>query len=169
MSEERAFEINKIYTKDISSESPNTPAIHQQNWQPEINLNLGNQSTCVSEENGLYEVTLTLTVTAKIEDKVAYVIEVMQAGLFTVKGFDSAQRGHILGAAIPNILFPYARETISALSQKAGFPAMLLNPLDFNALYQQHLQQQAEANKTDASDTAASESTPQADDKPTTH
>lgn len=139
---EQQFEINRIYVKDVSTEAPNTPAVFQMAWEPEINLNLANDVTEL-EEN-LFEVSLTLTVTATLEDKTAYIIEVEQAGIFTVMGFEDEQQGFIIGAMIPNILFPYARETISTLSQKAGFPPMLLNPIDFNGLYQQHLQSQME-------------------------
>lgn len=135
---EPVFEINKIYTKDISSESPNSPDILKAAWEPEISLNLGNNSSKLPEE-GLYEVSLTLSVTATLGEKTAYIIEVEQAGIFTINGFDEEQQAYIIGALVPNILFPYARETISTLSQKAGFPSMLLNPIDFNGLYQQHL------------------------------
>lgn len=136
------FEINKVYTKDVSSEAPNSPEIHKEEWEPEINLNLGNNARELADD-GLYEVSLTLSVTATLGDKTAYIIEVEQAGIFTISGFDEEQRAYVIGALVPNILFPYARETISTLSQKAGFPSMLLNPIDFNGLYQQHLAQAA--------------------------
>lgn len=138
---EQQFEINRIYVKDVSTEAPNTPAVFQMAWEPEIDLNLANEVTEL--EKGIFEVSLILTVTATLEDKTAYVIEVDQAGIFTVLNFEEEQQGFIIGAMIPNILFPYARETISTLSQKAGFPPMVLNPIDFNGLYQQHLQNQA--------------------------
>lgn len=136
------FEINKIYTKDVSSEAPNSPEIHKEEWEPEISLNLGNNARDLSED-GLFEVSLTLSVTATVGEKTAYIIEVEQAGIFTINGFDEEQHAYVMGALVPNILFPYARETISTLSQKAGFPSMLLNPIDFNGLYQQHLEQAA--------------------------
>ncbi len=150
---EQQFEINRIYVKDVSTESPNAPEIFQVSWEPEINLNLNNSARALDEDKGLYEVSLTLTVTATLEEQTAYVIEVEQAGIFTLQGFEQEQQAYVIGAMIPNILFPYARETISSLSQKAGFPAMLLNPIDFNGLFQQHLQSQAqqgdEANAAD--------------------
>lgn len=140
---EQQFEINRIYVKDVSTEAPNTPEIFQHAWEPEIGLNLANNARPLDEDEELFEVSITLTVTATLpEDKTAYVIEVEQAGIFTVKGFEDGQKGYVLGAMVPNILFPYARETISALSQKAGFPPMLLNPIDFNGLYQQHVESQ---------------------------
>lgn len=138
---EQQFEINRIYIKDLSSEAPSTPEIFMENWEPSINLTLGNSSTELDEENGIYEVSLTLTVTAEIGEKTAYMVEIEQAGIFTVVGFDEAQLAYVIGALIPNILFPYARETISSLSQKSGFPPILLQPIDFNTVYQQHLQQ----------------------------
>lgn len=143
---EQQFEINKIYTKDISAESPSAPEIYKLPWEPEINLNLGNNAQQL-EEDGLFEVTLVLTVTATLEGQTAYVIEVEQAGIFTLVGFAEEQQAYMIGAMIPNILFPYARETISSLSQKAGFPPMLLNPIDFNGLFQQHLEERAAAEK----------------------
>ncbi len=138
---EQKFEINKIYTKDISSEAPNNPEIFKNNWEPNINLNLGNGVNKLPEE-GSFEVVIKLTVTAKVGDDVAYLIEVEQAGIFTVVGFEEAQQNFMLGAMAPNILFPYARELISTLSQKAGFPPILLNPISFESLYQQHMEQQ---------------------------
>ncbi len=145
---EQQFEINRIYVKDISTESPHSPEIFQVSWEPEINLNLNNSARALDEDKGLYEVSLTLTVTATLGEQTAYVIEVQQAGIFTLKGFEQEQQAYVIGAMIPNILFPYARETISTLSQKAGFPAMLLNPIDFNGLFQQHLQSQAQQGNT---------------------
>lgn len=150
---EPQFEINKIYTKDISVETPNAPEIYKAEWQPEIDLQLGNHLQALEEE-GLYEISLTLTVTAELADKVAYIVEVEQAGIFTVEGFEEEHQAYIMGAIIPNILFPYARETISTLTQKAGFPAMLLNPIDFNSMYQHQLQEAAEAAAENSEDTS---------------
>lgn len=147
---EQQFEINKLYTKDISAESPSSPEIYKLTWEPEINLNLENNVQKL-EEDDLFEVTLGLTVTATLGEQTAYVIEVEQAGIFTIAGFSEEEQAYMIGAMIPSILFPYARETISSLSQKAGFPPMLLNPIDFNGLFQQHLNEQAAANKETAS------------------
>ncbi len=139
---EQHFEINRVYVKDVSVEAPNTPEVFTLEWDPEVNINLSNAANEIDGDGALFEVSLTLTVTAELGDKTAYVVEVEQAGIFTLQGFDDEQKGYLIGAVVPNILFPYARETISSLSQKAGFPPMLLNPIDFNALYQQHLQEQ---------------------------
>lgn len=141
---EQQFEINRVYIKDLSTEAPNTPEIFKKNWEPEINLKLDNNLQKLEEE-GLYEISLTVTVTATIEEQNAYVVEVEQAGIFTIDGFEEEQTAYIIGALVPNILFPYARETISSLTQKAGFPPMTLNPIDFNALYQQYVNEQGDA------------------------
>ncbi len=140
---EQQFEINRIYIKDLSSEAPHTPEIFKMDWEPEVNLKLDNNIKKLEEE-GLFEVSLTVTVSATVKEKTAYVVEVEQAGIFTIEGFEDAQASYIVGALIPNILFPYARETISSLTQKAGFPPMTLNPIDFNSLYQQHLNEETE-------------------------
>ncbi len=138
---EQKFEINKIYTKDVSSEAPNNPEIFKAGWEPNINLNLTNGINKLPEENS-FEVVIKLTVTAKVGEQIAYIIEVEQAGIFTVSGFEEAQQNYMLGAMAPNILFPYARELISSLSQKSGFPPILLNPISFESLYQQHMENQ---------------------------
>lgn len=137
---EPQFEINRIYIKDLSVETPNSPEIFKHAWEPEVNLQLDN--ALQELEDDLYEVSLTVTVTATIKEKTVYVVEIEKAGIFTLKGFDNQQKSYLIGAMIPNILFPYARETISSLTQKAGFPPMLLNPIDFNAIYQQQVEEQ---------------------------
>lgn len=144
---EQKFEINKIYTKDISSEAPNNPEIFKTPWEPNINLNLTNGINKLPEDDS-YEVVIKLTVTAKVGEQTAYLIEVEQAGIFTIIGFEETQQNFMLGAMAPNILFPYARELISTLSQKSGFPPILLNPISFESLYQQHLENQ-KANNDD--------------------
>jgi len=138
--QQQQFSIQRIYTKDISFETPNSPAIFTSQWQPEVNVELGSGATRL-EEN-VYEVALTLTVTCKANDKTAYLVEVKQAGIFIVSGFEQAQLNGMLGSYCPNILFPYAREVISSLVTKGGFPQLLLAPINFDALYAQHLAQQ---------------------------
>jgi preprotein translocase subunit SecB len=141
------FTIQKIYIKDVSFETPNSPAIFAQaKWEPEVSVQLN--SRAVTLENDMHEVVLSITVTAKIEDKTAYLVEVQQAGVFHADGFEDAQMNHLLGSFCPNILFPYAREAVSDLVTRGGFPQMLLAPVNFDALYAQHMQQQqAEAQK----------------------
>jgi preprotein translocase subunit SecB len=141
MSEEntKEFGIQKIYVKDVSFETPNSPAIFRDQWQPDINLQLNNNTKTI-EEN-IHEVILTLTVTAKLGEKTAFLIEVQQAGIFNIKGYTEQEMGAMAGAYCPNILFPYARETISDVVTRGGFPQLLLAPINFDALYQQHVQQ----------------------------
>ena len=144
---EREFQIQKIYLKDVSFETPNTPAIFQQKWEPEINLQLGNSAVTLGEN--VHEIVLTVTVTAKLGEETAYLCEIKQAGIFTITGYTDQDMGAMAGSYCPNILFPYAREAISDLVVKGGFPQMLLAPVNFDALYQQHLQQaQTEASTT---------------------
>jgi len=146
MSEEQAqqqFAIQKIFVKDVSFESPNAPAVFTEGeWKPEVNVQINTETKTISE--GLHEVTLTITVTAKQLEKTAFLVEVKQSGIFQMSGFDQEQMGGMLGAYCPETLFPYAREAISDLVIKGGFPQMLLSPVNFNALYMQHQQQQAQ-------------------------
>ncbi|HXH02951.1 MAG TPA: protein-export chaperone SecB [Candidatus Competibacteraceae bacterium] len=134
------FEIQKLYLKDASLETPNSPFVFTQQWQPEISLQLATQTSQVADD--LHEVVLRLTVTAKLGDKTAYLVEVQQAGLFTLLNFPTEQMGPMLGAYCPNILFAYAREAVDNLVAKGGFPALALKPVNFDALYLQHLQAQ---------------------------
>lgn len=134
------FAIQRIYTKDISFETPNSPAIFTEKWEPNVNVDLNSSGNRLGE--GLYEVTLSLTVTAKLGEKTAYLAEVQQAGIFALGGFSEQELGGVLHSFCPNILFPYAREVISDLVSKGSFPQLLLAPINFDALYAQHLQQQ---------------------------
>ncbi|WAR45229.1 protein-export chaperone SecB [Methylomonas rapida] len=136
---EKQFAIQKIYTKDISFETPNSPKVFTQKWEPALDLNLGTHVEPL--ENSMYEVALSITVTVKIGDTVAYLVEIKQAGIFTIAGFSEQEMGPMLGSFCPNILFPYAREVISDLVSKGGFPQLILAPVNFDALYMQHLQQ----------------------------
>ncbi len=137
------FDIQKVYIKDVSLETPNSPAIFNEQWQPQSEVRLETGATPLTQE--LFEVVLTVTVTSKLGDRTAYLAEVQQAGLFTLKGFDDAQMGHMLHAFCPNILFPFAREELASLIGKGGFPPLLLNPINFDGLYMQRLQQQQAA------------------------
>jgi preprotein translocase subunit SecB len=142
MAEEQAkqFVIQKIYIKDVSFETPNSPMVFTQKWEPKVEFNLASNAQAL--ENGLFEVSLTVTVTVKLEDKTAYLAEVTQAGVFTIAGFEEQEMAPMIGSYCPTILFPFAREVVSDLSVKGGFPPMLLAPVNFDALYMQHLQQQ---------------------------
>ncbi len=143
-SEEQQFAIQKIYLKDVSFESPNSPqAFTGSEWQPQINVQLNSSHRVVSDNT--YEVLLEVTVTAKYNEKTAFLAEVKQAGIFTMSGFPKDNLAGMLGAYCPETLFPYAREAVSDLISKGGFPQLLLAPVNFNALYSQQIQQQAEA------------------------
>lgn len=136
---EKHFAIQKIYTKDISFETPNSPKIFTLNWEPALELNLGTKVETLEES--MYEVTLRITVTVKIGDNTAYLVEIDQAGIFALTGFSEEEMGPMFGSFCPNILFPYAREAISDLVSKGGFPQLILAPVNFDALYMQHMQQ----------------------------
>jgi preprotein translocase subunit SecB len=139
-STERLFNIQKIYIKDVSFETPNSPEIFTLAWgEPKVEFNLSSSAQQIQE--GVFEVSLTVTVTVKIEQKTAYLVEITQAGIFSASGFQNEEIGHLLGSYCPNLLFPYAREAVSDLVGKGGFPPMLLAPVNFDALYAQHIQQ----------------------------
>jgi preprotein translocase subunit SecB len=143
---EQQFVIQKIFLKDVSFESPNAPAVFGDDngaWQPEINVQINSANKSVGQD--LYEVVLTITATAKQNKKTAFLVEVKQAGLFTMSGFPEENIAGMLGAYCPETLFPFAREAVSTLVTNGGFPPLLLTPVNFNALYTQHLQQQQAA------------------------
>lgn len=146
MAENQTFDIQRIYIKDSSFESPNTPAIFREEWQPEVSIDLQTKSQIL--EADAHEVVLTVTVTAKKQDKTVFLVEVKQAGIFGIKGFNKDQLGHMLGSFCPNILFPYAREAISDISVRGGFPPLYLTPVNFDMLYAQHLEQQKQTDDT---------------------
>lgn len=137
--EQPKFQIQKIYIKDVSFESPHAPGIftETQAWQPEINLQLNAETKPLGED--LYEVTLSVNVTAKQGEQTAFLVELKQAGIFTLSGFEQAAMGQMLGSYCPNLLFPFAREAISDFVGKGGFPQLLLAPINFDALYAQHM------------------------------
>ena len=144
---EKQFSIQKIYTKDMSFETPNSPQIFTEQWEPSVDFNLG--SNVQPLENGLYEVALAVTITVKSGEKIAYLVEVNQAGIFTLAGFSDEEMGPMVGSFCPNILFPYAIEAITDLVTKGGFPQLLLAPVNFDALYAQHIQAQQQVPSTE--------------------
>jgi len=137
---QQQFALQRIYTKDISLESPSTPGIFRKQWQPQLSVDLGTKSDKI-DDNGNYEVVLTITITAKVEEETAFLIEVQQAGIFFINGFAPEELRRIVGTAAPNILFPYARECVDGLCVKGGFPPVMLAPVNFDAMYQQALAQ----------------------------
>lgn len=136
------FSIEKIYVKDLSLEIPNAPQIFLEREQPQIEVQLHTEGGAIGE--GIFQVTLTVTVTAKLGERTMFLAEAGQAGIFQIRNVPEADIQPIMGIACPNILFPYARETISDLVNRAGFPTVLLAPVNFEALYQQRTQQQAQ-------------------------
>jgi preprotein translocase subunit SecB len=151
--EEQEFAIHKIYVKDVSFESPNSPKIFTQDWNPETNVQINTQAQVLEE--GLFDVELTLTVTAKVGENTAFLVEIKQAGIFQAKGFPEAQMGHLLGSYCPNLLFPYARAAISGLVSGGGFPDLALAPINFDALYAQHVEKMQKEAGQDAPQGAA--------------
>lgn len=137
---EKQFSIQKIYTKDLSFETPNSPKIFTEKWEPSVDFNLATNATPL--DSTFFEINLTVTITVKCANTTAYLIEVNQAGIFALSGFTDQEMGPMVGSFCPNILFPYAREVVSDLVSKGGFPQLLLSPVNFDALYHQHLQQQ---------------------------
>ena len=141
---QQQFIIQKIYCKDISFETPNSPQMFTEKWEPELKVDLHTAVNPLAEH--VYEVVLTVTVTVKVGEKTAFLAEVEQAGIFNITGFEKAQLDAMLGSYRPNILFPYVREVVSELVNKGGFPQLILQPVNFDAVYQQQLQhRQAQA------------------------
>ncbi len=140
------FVLQRIYIKDLSFEAPSSPSIFLETWQPAIELEVQNQANELGSDN--YDVLMKLKVTAKLGDKVAYLVEVQQAGIFTIKHTSPEQLKGIFGALCPTILFPYAREAISNIVTHGGFPQLLLAPINFDALYLEQLSREKTASST---------------------
>ncbi len=137
------FSIEKIYVKDLSIEVPNAPQIFLERETPGIEVQIQNAAKAIGE--GMFEVALTVTVNAKQEEKAFFLVEVVKAGIFQIRNVPEQDMEPILAVACPNILFPYARETISDAINRAGFPPVILAPVNFEALYQQRLMEQQQA------------------------
>lgn len=146
--------LQKIYVKDASVEVPLAPQVFTRQWQPQLDVEVNTDAKLI--ENDVFHVVLAVTVTAKLGNDVAFLIEAHQAGVFSVRGFPNEdERRAVLGAYCPNLLFPFARETIADLAQRAGFPQLLLQPINFEALYLEHLKKRAQAEKTGAAASTA--------------
>ncbi|MFT7374044.1 MAG: preprotein translocase subunit SecB [Oleiphilaceae bacterium] len=138
------FALQRIYVKDLSFESPNSPQVFQKQWKPEVKMDLSTKHKLVAEN--LYEVVISVTLTVSVEDMTAYIVEVQQAGIFAVQGIEGAQLAQALNAFCPNLLFPYLRETIDTTVIKGSFPAIMLAPVNFDAIFSQAMiQKQKEA------------------------
>ena len=136
------FGVQKIYVKDISFETPNSPMVFQEEWTPTVNMDIANSASRIAED--LCEVVLSVTITVTSEEKTMYLVEAQQAGIFHISGFPDEVTGRMLATACPNILFPFAREMIADLVTRGGFPQLLLAPVNFDALFMQKMQQDAE-------------------------
>jgi preprotein translocase subunit SecB len=136
------FNIQRIYTKDISFESPNAPAIFTKEWKPEIKLDIDTTTNTI--ETNVYEVVLSVTVTATVNDETAFLCEVQQAGIFAIADMPDQNKAHMLGSFCPTTLFPYARETISNLVNRGTFPALNLAPVNFDAIFAAYMQKRAQ-------------------------
>lgn len=136
------FNIQRIYTKDISFETPNSPVIFQKEWKPEIKLDLDTRSNKINENT--YEVVLAVTVTATLGEETAFLCEVQQAGIFMIGEMPEQNIAHTLGAFCPNMLFPYARETVANLVNRGTFPQLNLAPVNFDAIYAAYVQKRAQ-------------------------
>ncbi len=138
--EQPEFIIQRVYIKDLSLETPHSPQAFKEEWKPELNLQFTMNAVDIGAND--HEVVLKITVTAKSNDKTLFLVEVNQSGLFTLKGFNDDQIHQIKNITCPTILFPYAREAISDLVGRAGFPPLYLAPVNFEALYTQQMQEQ---------------------------
>ncbi len=141
---EAQFMIQRLYVKDCSYEAPGVPQVFQQKWEPELSLDINTVHSQL--DTGVYEVVLTVTATVKNSNAVAFLSEVKQAGIFTINGTVPEQLQHLLGSFCPNILFPYAREAITAHVIRGSFPQLILAPINFDALFmkqQEELQKKA--------------------------
>jgi preprotein translocase subunit SecB len=141
--EQPVFGIEKLYVKDLSLEVPNAPQIYLEREAPQVEIQLGTSGSGVGD--GAYEVVLTVTVTATLEDKTVFLVEVGQAGIFRIMNVPNEQIEPLIAVACPNILFPFAREAVSDAVTRAGFQPIVLQPVNFEAMYMQRLQQQAAA------------------------
>lgn len=137
------FGIEKLYIKDLSVEVPHAPEIYLERETPQVEIQLGTAGRGLGD--GAYEVVLTVTVTAKLEDRTVFLVEIGQAGIFRIVNVPDEQVEPLIAVACPNILFPYAREAVSDAVTRAGFAPIVLQPVNFEAMYMQRLQEQAPA------------------------
>jgi len=139
---QQQFAVQRLYVKDVSFEAPQGAAVFTKQWQPEVQVDLNTKNSKIADDQ--FEVVLTVTITAKLDGEVAFLIEAQQAGLFMVQGLDDNQLRQALGIMAPNLLFPYVREVIDNMAIKGGFPAIGLQPVNFEALFVQAQQQAAQ-------------------------
>ncbi len=142
------FGIQRLYVKDLSWESPKAPEVFLQDWKPELHMDLGTQSARLDDEH--HEVVLTVSVKVQMGEDVVFLVEVQQAGIFMAKGFKDEELKPMLGSFCPSVLYPYAREAVTDLVVRGGFPQLYLAPVNFDALYHQHEQQEQAKDKQEA-------------------
>ena len=140
------FAIQRTFIKDLSFETPMGVKVFTQAFQPKVKMDVNTRGNLIAES--VHEIVLTLTITAKVEENTAYIVELQQAGIFAINGFQEEQMSHVLGAVCPNFLFPYAREAVDSLVVKGGFPPLSIAPIDFDAIFRQS---QANADQTSQS------------------
>ena len=145
MSDEQqpVFNIEKLYVKDLSVEVPNAPAIYLEREAPQMDVNMSSESHALNDD--MYQSSITVTITAKAGDKVMFLVECTQGGIFRIQNVPQDQLPMVLGIGCPNIVFPYLRETVSDVVTRAGFPPLILNPVNFEALFLQQQAQQQQA------------------------
>ena len=129
------FAIQRTFIKDLSFETPMGVKVFTQAFQPKVKMDVNTRGNSIAE--GVHEIVLTLTITAKVEGDTAYIVELQQAGIFAINGFPKEQMAHVLGAVCPNFLFPYAREAVDSIVVKGGFPPLSIAPIDFDAIFRQ--------------------------------
>ena len=129
------FAIQRTFIKDLSFETPMGVKVFTQAFQPKVKMDVNTRGNSIAE--GVHEIVLTLTITAKVEENTAYIVELQQAGIFAINGFPKEQMAHVLGAVCPNFLFPYAREAVDSIVVKGGFPPLSIAPIDFDAIFRQ--------------------------------
>lgn len=139
------FQLQRIYLKDVSFEAPRAPEVFRQEWKPEVNLEVNHAAEKV--DGDVYEVVLKVTVTVKNQEKSAFVAEIQQAGLFLIAGIEGVQFEHVVKGVCPNVLFPYARETISDLVARGTFPQFLMQPINFEAAFVEQMRRQQQQNQ----------------------
>jgi preprotein translocase subunit SecB len=140
------FAVQRLYLKDLSFETPQGPAAFQKQWKPKVNQDLSTKSAKIDENT--YEVSLRITVTVKDEEETIYLIEVEQAGLFTIKGIEDQQLAQVLNVTCATMLLPYAREAIDSTLIKGSFPPLMIPPINFESLFTNALKQAADAKKS---------------------
>lgn len=137
---QRQFQLQRVYLKDLSFEAPRSPEVFRQEWKPEVNLEVNSGARLL--EPGVFEVAMKVTVDVKNVEKTAFIVEVEQAGLFIVQGFEGLELDHLLKGVAPNILFPYVREAVTDLVTRGTFPQFLLQPINFEAAFIENLRRQ---------------------------